>query len=91
MLSSSIVGPSTLIDVNMQVRSMGPISEMDMVIYVNIDIHYTNIHIIIRKYVIMEIQGAELVPHFVVKLDFHAYNFDYHDSGTSCFFSIRFR
>ena len=24
-------GPTTLIDVNMQVRSMGPISEMDMV------------------------------------------------------------
>ena len=62
MLSSFIVGPSTLIDVNMQVRSMGPISEMDMVIYVNIDIHYTNIH----KYVIMEIQGTELLPHFVV-------------------------
>lgn len=62
MLSSFIVGPSTLIDVNMQVRSMGPISEMDMVIYVNTDIHYTNI----QKYVIMEIQGTELLPHFVV-------------------------
>ncbi len=36
-------GPSTLIEVNMQVRSMGPISEMDMV-----SINVT--HILIRTY-----------------------------------------
>ena len=27
-------GPPTTIEVNMQVRSMGPISELDMVIYI---------------------------------------------------------
>ena len=40
MFSGILLGPPTLVDVNMNIRSMGPISEIDMVSW--IDIYYSH-------------------------------------------------